>query len=113
MAPGDGNGSGWASLLAGLASVATLPVAIYLTRFSDSYELIHAGFAIPVAAVLGLVAISLARRCRRGRVLRLAEQPLPWPVRVGRLSGSWGSAWPRARSSRSACTACSSTWAGN
>ena len=52
----------WGSLVAGLASVATLPVAIYLTRFSDSYELLHAGFAIPLAAALAL----LASRSRAG-----------------------------------------------
>jgi hypothetical protein len=64
-----GGGAAWGSLLAGIASCATLPVAIYVTRFSDEYELLHAGFAIPVAAAFGLVALSLARRARaRGRV---------------------------------------------
>jgi hypothetical protein len=59
----------WGSVVAGLASCATLPVAIYATRFSDSYDLLHSGFAIPVAAALGLVALSLARRARtRSRV---------------------------------------------
>lgn len=55
----------WASLVSGIASVVTLPVAIYATRFSESYDLLHAGFAIPVAAVLGAVAIVLSRRARR------------------------------------------------
>jgi hypothetical protein len=41
-----------------------LPVAIYATRFSSRYELLHAGFAIPVAAGLALVALTLARRAR-------------------------------------------------
>jgi hypothetical protein len=50
-APGSGSALG--SVAAGLASVATLPVAIYATRFSDAYELLDAGWAIPVAAVLG------------------------------------------------------------
>jgi hypothetical protein len=64
-----GNGAAWGSLVTGLASVATLPVAIYLTRFSDSYDLLHSGFAIPIAAGLGLAALALARRSRiRGRV---------------------------------------------
>ena len=43
----------------------TLPVAVYLTRFSESYDLLHAGFAIPIAAALGLLAVALARRTRR------------------------------------------------
>ena len=52
------------SLVAGLASVATLPLAVYLTRFSGSYDLLHAGFAIPVVAAFGLGALVLARRSR-------------------------------------------------
>jgi hypothetical protein len=67
--PAQGSGAAWGSLVAGVASCATLPVAIYATRFSDSYELLHAGFTIPVAAGLGLGALALARRARvRARV---------------------------------------------
>ncbi len=63
MAEG-GSSAAWGSLVAGLASCATLPLAVFLTRFSDSYELLHAGFAIPLAAGLALVALGLARRAR-------------------------------------------------
>jgi hypothetical protein len=63
----------WGSLVAGLVSVAALPVAIYGTRFSDSYDLLHAGFAIPVAAGLGVAAVALARRARRLDALSLAD----------------------------------------
>ena len=59
-----GSGAAWGSLAAGLASCAALPLAIFLTRFSESYELLHAGFAIPLAAAFGLVALWLARRAR-------------------------------------------------
>ncbi len=48
-----------------------MPLAIYLTRFSESYDLLHAGFAIPLAAVLGLLAVGLARGSRRRDALRL------------------------------------------
>jgi hypothetical protein len=66
---GQGKGAAWGSLVAGVASCATLPVAIYATRFSDSYDLLHSGFAIPFAAGLGLVALVLARRAlARSRV---------------------------------------------
>ena len=50
------SGTAWASLLTGIASVVVLPVAVYLTRFSDTYDLVHAGFAIPVAVGLALAA---------------------------------------------------------
>ena len=36
------------------SSTATMPVAILATRYSESYDLLHAGFAIPVAVVLGI-----------------------------------------------------------
>lgn len=58
------SGAAWGSLVAGLASCATLPLAVYATRFSDSYDLLHAGFAIPVVIAFALVALSLARRAR-------------------------------------------------
>ena len=71
--PADGSeNAARGSVLAGLASVVTLPLAVYMTRFSDSYDLLHAGFFIPVAAVLGLVALALARRARRRTAMSLA-----------------------------------------
>lgn len=66
------SGAGWGSLLAGIASVLTLPLAVYVTRFSDRYELLHAGFAIPVGGVLGFVALALARSARRRAAMSLA-----------------------------------------
>lgn len=82
-------GSAWAALVAGAASVATLPVAIYLTRFSEAYELLHAGFAIPVAGALAFAALRLARRAGGREVLRLDPRP-GWPARAGRLLGLLG-----------------------
>jgi peptidoglycan/LPS O-acetylase OafA/YrhL len=82
-------GSAWAALVAGAASVAALPVAVYLTRFSEAYELLHSGFAIPVAGVLGFAALQLARRARGRDVLRLDPRP-DWPARAGRILGLLG-----------------------
>ncbi len=76
--------------MAGLASVATLPVAIYLTRFSASYELVHAGFAIPVGVGLGLLAVSLGRRSRRQCALRLGRGNRDWPAHLGHALGLLG-----------------------
>jgi len=78
------------SLLVGLASVATLPAAVYATRFSDAYDLLHAGFAIPVAVALGALALVLAARSRRQRALRLGRGGGETAARVGRLLGMLG-----------------------
>ena len=59
----------WGSLLAGLASCVTLPLAVYLTRFSDSYDLLHAGVAIPVAVGLALVALGIVGLCMAASAL--------------------------------------------
>lgn len=72
----------------GIASVATLPAAIYATRFSDDYELLHAALAIPVAGVLALVTLGLARRARSRDALRLKRSTSP--AGAGRILGIAG-----------------------
>lgn len=84
-----GSGAAWGSFLVGLASVATLPVAVYLTRFSSSYDLLHAGFAIPAAAALGVVAVVLARRARMQRIVSL-EGGRSGLATAGRILGILG-----------------------
>ena len=85
----SGGRAAWGSVVAGVASVAALPLAIYVTRFSDSYDLLHAGFVIPVAAGLGLVAILLARTERRRSSVSLAVDG-GRVVLVGRVLGIVG-----------------------
>jgi len=85
-----GAGAAWGALLAGLGSVAVLPVAVYATRFSDSYDLLHAGFAIPGVVVLGVAALALARRVRRRAALSLGESGTHWTVTTGRVLGVTG-----------------------
>jgi hypothetical protein len=84
------SGAAWGSLLAGLASVVVLPLAVYLTRFSYSYDLLHAAFAIPVAAVLGIAAVALARRERRRSSVALSGGGSGWPATAGRILGVVG-----------------------
>lgn len=79
-----------AAFLAGLASVATLPLAVYLTRFSDRYELLHAGFAIPLGLGLGVLALELARRGRRLGALRVGRDGRGGLVRAAGLLGIAG-----------------------
>jgi hypothetical protein len=87
----QGSGAAWGSLVAGVASCVTLPLAVYLTRFSDSYELLHAGFLIPVAAGLGLGALALARRARlRTRVSLSAGGGGAAVATAGRVLGVLG-----------------------
>lgn len=87
-APGSGSALG--SLLVGLASVATLPLAIYATRYFGAYELLDAGWSIPVAVILGLTAIALARRSRIQAAVSLASSRGRSVAGVGRLLGLLG-----------------------
>jgi hypothetical protein len=81
-----GVASAWASVVAGLLGVAAIPVAILASRFSERFELLHAAGAIPVAAVLGLTALGLARRARRRLGWTLARSRHA-AARTGRILG--------------------------
>ena len=69
----SGNGRALASVVVGLAATATMPLAIVATRYSGSYELLHAGVAIPVAVLLGALAIGIARGALRLDDMRLGR----------------------------------------
>jgi hypothetical protein len=85
-----GSSAAWGALVSGAASTATLPVAIYATRFSDSYDLLHAAFAIPLGAGLGFLALYLARQARRLGALALGRPSGERAARVGRALGLLG-----------------------
>jgi hypothetical protein len=78
------------SVFVGLLSVAVLPAAIVVTRWSKSYELLHAAAAIPVAALLGLLAFALARRARARLAPTLGHPKGTRTARLGRLLGLLG-----------------------
>jgi hypothetical protein len=62
------------ALLLGLAGVVTLPAAVELSRRSTRVALLDAAYAIPLAFLLGVVAVGMARRARRNlRWLSLRE----------------------------------------
>lgn len=67
----------------------TLPLAVYATRFSDAYELLHASVAIPIAVLFALAALALARRARRRNALSLSVERSKLE-RVGRVLGIVG-----------------------
>ena len=79
----SGNARAVAAVLVGLLAAATMPVAILATRYSESYELLHAGFAIPVALVLGWAAVVLSRRARQHDDLRLGRAGGRGTARLG------------------------------
>ncbi|MGZ8708212.1 MAG: hypothetical protein ACXW0R_12640 [Gaiellaceae bacterium] len=53
------------ALVVGLAGLLTLPAAIEVSRRSKRIDLLQAGYAIPLAFLLGLVALVMARRAKR------------------------------------------------
>lgn len=80
------------SVAAGLASTLTLPVAVFATRYSESYDLLHAGFAIPVGIALGVIALRLARAARHRSEATLGRAGGLGAARVGHglgLAGLW------------------------
>jgi hypothetical protein len=80
----------WGSLLTGLASVVALPVGVYLTRFSDTYDLLHAGFLIPVVVVLAVLALLLAQGTRRRTSVSLSGASGQRLATAGRVLGIIG-----------------------
>jgi hypothetical protein len=78
------------SLLVGLLAVAAIPVGILITNYRNDLRLIHAGYAVPVAAVLGIVAIRLARRARRRLERTVGRAGGAVPARLGRILGWLG-----------------------
>lgn len=79
----------WSAALGVLATL-TLPVAIGATRYSGSYDLLHAGFAIPIAAAFGIAAVVLARRARALDRATLGRAGGQKAARVGRILGILG-----------------------
>ena len=86
----SGNGRAVGAVAVGLLSAATMPVAIVATRYSESYELLHAGFAIPLAVALGIVSIGLTRGALRNDDARRGRAGGRGAARLGRALGVLG-----------------------
>jgi hypothetical protein len=78
------------SLILGVLAVLAIPVGVYLTDQRNDLRLIHAGFVVPVAFVLGVAAIRLARRARRRLERTLGRAGGEVPARLGRILGWLG-----------------------
>ena len=86
----SGNGRAVVAVAFGLLATATMPVAILATRYSGSYELLHAGLAIPVGIALGILAVWLAREALRHDDARLGRAGGRGAARLGRALGVLG-----------------------
>jgi hypothetical protein len=62
------------ALLLGLAGLLALPAAIEVSRRSPRVDLLDAAYGIPLAFLLGVIAVVMARRARENlRWLRLRD----------------------------------------
>jgi hypothetical protein len=71
----------------GLLGLAAIPVAAAITGWRADLRLVHAGFAVPVAAVLAIASIFLARRARRRLERTLGRAGGQGVARIGRILG--------------------------
>jgi hypothetical protein len=67
-----------------------MPLAILGTRYSASYGLLDAGFAIPVGLVVGIAALVLARSARRRNERALGRLGGQTAIRWGRILATIG-----------------------
>jgi hypothetical protein len=79
-----------ASVVAGALAVAALPGAVALAAYSPLVDLTYAAAAIPVAAVLGLLSIALARSARRQSQITLGRVGGLGLARAGSILGVLG-----------------------
>ena len=85
-----GNAGALLSVLVGLLSLAALPAAVIVARESDDLTLVEAGVVVPVAALLGLLALWLARRARRRADRTIDRVGGRRTARLGKLLGGLG-----------------------
>jgi hypothetical protein len=68
------NRRAWLALVCGIAALLTLPAAIAVSNYSKRIGLLDAAWAIPLAFLLSVIALGMARRSRRNlRWLELRE----------------------------------------
>ena len=75
------------SVFLALLALAAIPVAAAITGAREDLRLVHAGFAVPVAAVLAICAILLSRRARRRLERTLGRAGGAKTSRAGQILG--------------------------
>jgi hypothetical protein len=71
----------------GVLALAVIPVAAAVTGSRTDLRLVHAGFAVPVAAVLAIAAILVSRRARRRLDRTLGRAGGAAAARAGQILG--------------------------
>jgi membrane protein implicated in regulation of membrane protease activity len=74
----------------GLLGLAAIPVAVVIAQESDDLTMVQAGVAVPVAAVLSLLALWFARRARRRSDRTIGRVGGRRAAGVGKLLGGLG-----------------------
>ena len=74
--------------MCGLLATAVIPISILITEQRADLRLLHVGFAVPIAFVLGFLGIRLARRARRKLQRTIGRAGGVVTARLGRIL-SW------------------------
>jgi hypothetical protein len=85
-----GNPRAWWALVCGIASIAAIPAGTLVARESKRVELVDSSGSILVAALLGWVAIVLARRAQERLQITLGRAGGRGVARSGRVLGIVG-----------------------
>jgi hypothetical protein len=78
------------AVVVGVLAVLVIPAAVALAAYSSKVDLTYAAVAIPIAALLGLVAIALARSARVYSQITLGRIGGTGLARAGSILGVLG-----------------------
>ena len=79
-----------ASVFVGVLAVLAMPVGLALAAYSSAIDMIHMAAAVPIAAILGVVAMVLARSARRHSQISLGRIGGTGVARAGSILGILG-----------------------
>jgi hypothetical protein len=79
-----------ASIFVGAIAVLVIPAGVALAAYSSTVDLIHVAVAVPAAAILGLVGMSLSRSARRHSQISLGRIGGTGVARAGWILGLLG-----------------------
>ena len=79
-----------ASLFVGVVAALVIPAGLAVAAYSSTVDMIHVAIAVPVAAILGVVALVLARSARRHSQISLGRIGGLGVARAGSILGLLG-----------------------